>query len=471
MQSVLKIWFNSKKVVYYLFLIQLFTLFNIKPWKNAETKDALINNDVISYYSYLPATFIHKDLTLSFTETDSIDYWGERKFWPQTAPNGGKVIKTTMGMSLLYSPFFFISHLYASFSSAHEANGFSKPYEIGLAFSCLAYLFIGFFFLRKALLKCFSENITSFVLISLFLGTNLFYYATTEPCMSHAYTFSLTGLLIYFVPIWLNKFNLKSAVLFGIISGLLVLIRPTNLLILSMVLMYGIHSKIEIKNRLNWIFRNKKLLAISILFGLIILLPQLFYWKHITGDWIFNSYVGEQFYFSKPKIMEFLFSYRKGWLVYTPVMCFFILGIYKLFKTKNPWAIYSLFSIVISVFVFSSWWCWWYGGSFGMRCMIDFYPVFAFGIAVNFKAITLSKRVFYGLIMTILILFNLFQTSQRRNLVIHWDSMTKASYWRFFITLKMKTSDNWEKQKELLSKPDYEKARKGEKEYDFSVFN
>ena len=464
----IKIWFNSKNVVYFLILIQLFTLFNIKPWKGAETKDALINNDVISYYSYLPATFIHKDITLSFTKTDSVDYWAERKFWPETSPNGGKVIKTTMGMSLLYSPFFFLSHLYASFSATYEANGFTKPYEIGLAFSCLVYLFIGFFFLRKALLKCFSDNITSFVLICIFLGSNLFYYATTEPCMSHAYTFSLTGLFIYYVPIWLNKFNFKSALIFGFISGLLVLIRPTNVIILCMILTYGIHSLSAAKNRLNWLFKHKKLLLVSIVMGFLVLTPQLFYWKTITGDWLFNSYVGEQFYFNNPKIMEFLFSYRKGWLLYTPIMVLFIGGIYRLFQSKNPWALSSLFSVLACVFVFSSWWCWWYGGSFGMRCMIDFYPIFAFGLAACLNGF---KNYLTVIIPVIFIILNLYQTLQRRNLVIHWDSMTKESYWYFFTTLKMKTEENWQKQTELLSKPDYDKAKRGEKEYEFSVFN
>lgn len=471
MSPIFKILFNSKKVVFYLIIIQLFTLFNIKPWKNSETKDALINNDVISYYSYLPAIFIHKDLTLSFTETDTIDYWGERKFWPQTAPNGGKVIKTAMGMSFLYSPFFFFSHLYANFSKTHEANGFSKPYEFGLALSCLVYLLIGFFFLRKALLKCFSESITSFVLLILFLGTNLFYYTTTEPCMSHSYTFSLTAILIYYIPFWLNNFTIKGAVFFGLISGVLVLIRPTNLIILCMILMYGIQTKADVKTRFLWILSNKKLLVVSILVGLVVLLPQFCYWKFITGDWVFNSYVGEQFYFNKPKIIEFLFSYRKGWLLYTPIMSLFILGIYKLFKTKNPWALFSLFSFVATVFVFSSWWCWWYGGSFGMRCMIDYYPVFAFGLAANFNTSNSIKKLAFGSLVSLFIVFNLFQTSQRRNLVIHWDSMSKESYWHFFTTLKMRTSDNWEKQSNLLREPDYEKARKGEKEYDFAVFN
>ena len=106
-----------------------------------------------------------------------------------------------------------------------------------------------------------------------------------------------------------------------------------------------------------------------------------------------------------------------------------------------------------------------------MRCMIDYYPIFAFAMAANFSAISLIKRLFYGLTMSLLVFFNLFQTSQRRSLVIHWDSMTKESYWGFFTTLKMRNSENWEKQSELLSKPDYEKAIKGEKEYDFSLFD
>ena len=65
--------------------------------------------------------------------------------------------------------------------------------------------------------------------------------------------------------------------------------------------------------------------------------------------------------------------------------------------------------------------------------------------------------------------FNLFQTLQRRNLVIHWDSMSKESYWAFFTKIKMEKEEDWERQENLLKKPDYNKARKGESEYDFEV--
>ena len=42
-------------------------------------------------------------------------------------------------------------------------------------------------------------------------------------------------------------------------------------------------------------------------------------------------------------------------------------------------------------------------------------------------------------VLTLIILgiyLNLFQTLQRRNLVIHWDSMSKESYWAFLLQLK-----------------------------------
>ena len=121
---------------------------NIRPWRNAEKKNALINWDVTSYYSYLPAIFVHKDLKFEFLNNSEVNYAEKHQFWPETAPNGNKVIKTTMGMSVLYFPFFIISHIYSLIKDKVVANGFSKPYEIGLTFSSIFYMMIGLFFLN-----------------------------------------------------------------------------------------------------------------------------------------------------------------------------------------------------------------------------------------------------------------------------------------------------------------------------------
>ena len=136
----------TKLTLIFILVTQLIVIFNIKPWKNADKKNALINWDVTSYYSYLPALFIYKDLKFHFLEKSKINFEAKHQFWPETAPNGNKVIKTTMGMSVLYFPFFITSHIYSLLNDKVKANGFSKPYEIGLTFSSIFYMILGLFF-------------------------------------------------------------------------------------------------------------------------------------------------------------------------------------------------------------------------------------------------------------------------------------------------------------------------------------
>lgn len=76
-------------------------MFNIHYWT---TKDRVINFDIISYYAYLPATFIYKDISLKFIDDKLGEY--REKSWPNTTDEGNYVIKTSMGLSFLYSPFF-----------------------------------------------------------------------------------------------------------------------------------------------------------------------------------------------------------------------------------------------------------------------------------------------------------------------------------------------------------------------------
>jgi hypothetical protein len=452
-----------------ILLIQIVVILNIRPWKNAEKQNALINWDVTSYYSYLPAVFVHQDLKFNFLRNSTINYAEKHQFWPETAPNGNKVIKTTMGMSVLYLPFFLVAHAFAILSPQVNANGFSKVYEIGLTFSCVFYLTIGMYFLSKILLKLYDKKIVSILLLLVFLGSNLFFYSTTEPCMSHAYTFSLASILMYLTTKVFEKFEVKTAVLFGLILGFLFLVRPTNILFGMVCFLFNVVSWKSFKKRLLWSLENSKFLALTILVALAVCSVQFIYWKWATGDWIFNSYVGERFYFDRPRILNFLFSYRKGWLVYSPIFILSFLGLFKMYKNQNEWGLPIIITLITTIYLFSSWWCWWFGGGFGMRPMIDYYPLLIIPVGELLKQkLTLLKNGVLTFIM-VSISFNLFQTLQRRRLVIHWDSMSKESYWAFFTTIKMESQEDWDRQENLLVKPNYDKARKGESEYDFEI--
>ena len=57
-------------------------------------------SDVISYYGYLPAMFIYHDVSLSFIDADREAF--KDQYWPETTPEGKHVLKTTMGLGILY---------------------------------------------------------------------------------------------------------------------------------------------------------------------------------------------------------------------------------------------------------------------------------------------------------------------------------------------------------------------------------
>ena len=61
---------------------------------------------------------------------------------------------------------------------------------------------MGLLILRKLLLIYFSDGITSLVLFAVFFGSNLFYYATIEGPMAHAFDFALIALFMHLTIKW-----------------------------------------------------------------------------------------------------------------------------------------------------------------------------------------------------------------------------------------------------------------------------
>lgn len=457
-----------KSVSFWALLVIYTTLiwanFNIKRWKEAN----VIDWDITSYYGYLPALFIHNDITLDFTKGKEEEYANKHQYWPEKAPNGGKVIKMTMGMAMLYSPFFFIAHTVAKLKG-YETDGFSEPYEKYIHLSCLFYLFIGLWFLRKTLLIYFNDLIVALVLLFVVLGTNLFYYSTTEAAMSHAYNFSLISLFVYLSIKWHNEQKIITSVIIGFIGGLIILIRPVNILVFIFPFLYQVKNIKDIKSKLLFFYSKKLYLVIIVSCAFVIVLPQLIYWKYVTGNYFFYSYMDERFYFNNPHILEGLFSYRKGWLLYTPVMIFACVGLYVLYKNHRQVFLAISIFFLLNTYVVFSWWSWWYGGSFGLRAMIDCYPLLAIAMAAFFQHLFSRKKLVFGFFVLAgfaLLSLNMFQTKQYRNGIIHWEGMTKEAYWQSFGKLHVTDTNYWH----LMQLPDCEAAMQGKDEYEFNPF-
>lgn len=445
----------------YVSKIALLLLLIVCAWygRNLNTwgKDKIIRSDVVSYYGYLPAALIFNDLTFSFATDLPDDFEGT--IWVQTAPNGKYVLRMTMGLAILWLPFFLAAHLFA-FLADVSSLGYSWPYSLSIFLAALFYLGIGLFYLRKILLKYVPDIIAGITLMLIVLATNLMYYVISEPGMSHVYNFALISLFVYKSIQWAEKPKSVPGILLGVLAGIIVLIRPVNIIILIFPALYGILSLSGFFNR---IIQNCKQIIVAGISALLVWLPQMIYWKIQTGHLFFNSYMNEgKFFFLKPEIINGLFSYRKGWLLYTPVMILALAGIPFLWRKAQPLFFPVLLFTLVNIYIVYSWWAWWYGGGFGSRPMIDMYGIMAVPLAIIIqKAVNSKKWIKWGtiILITCLLFFNQFQMTQYRKSLLHWDSMTKEAYWNVF--LRKYKPDGFE---HMLRVPNYDKALKGEKE-------
>lgn len=431
-----------------------FTVFNLSRWKN----NSVIIHDIQVYYSYLPALFIYNDLSFQFKYKEGIAKEVSDNVWYLTTPEGKPVQKMTCGLSLLYAPFFFIGHAFALLLE-EPANGYSTVYQMAIALSSLFYAWVSIFIMRKLLRTFFDDRSTALTLAFVYLGTNLFFYIISEGAMSHNYSVFVITLFLYLCVKWIE--NKKAFLLFliGLTGGLAALIRPVNAIIFLFPLLYFILSlkKEELKK-----YASVSSLLLLIAGGLLAISPQLFYWKTATGSWIYYSYSDEGFFFLNPAIMKGLFSFRKGWLIYTPLVLFGLWGFYWLYKKQKSIAIPSILIIAIYSYVAFSWWCWWYGGSFGMRAMIDVLPFIALGFAafsenmLNNQENPYSTKLYVAAVL-LGIGLNQFQVYQYRKGILHYDSMTSQAYWKIFGQIHY--PENYDT---FVESPDYEAAKRGE---------
>ena len=232
------------------------------------------------------------------------------------------------------------------------------------------------------------------------------------------------------------------------------------MLFIFTVILVGVNSADDFKNRIKLFIKHYKLTVTFILILFLVILPQLLYWKYVTGSYLYFSYGNERFYFNHPHIIDCLISFRKGWFIYTPLIIFSIIGIVFMFKQKFSLFFYLIIVLVpLYLYVISSWWCWWYGGSFSQRALIDLYPLLTIGFAAFFYRISFAsktRKIIIYSFMTLLLLLNLFQTAQYKYNIIHYDSMTFKSYLDVFGTLDSKAINQ-----SLLRHPNHERATQG----------
>src|SRR6218665_52449 len=187
-------------------------------------------SDKAGYYIYLPAA-----LKYNFDPGNFPDSIVAKTGYGFILNQEKGVVQTkyTYGVALMQLPFFLLADVFAP-ALGYERSGFSPIYHWSINIAAAFYVLLGLFLLGNYLAAHFKPRMVYLVLFSLFLGTNLFYYAIDETGMSHVYSFALFSSYLYLLQAtkFLSKASLLRLCMLGIVSGLIVLIRPSNIVFL-----------------------------------------------------------------------------------------------------------------------------------------------------------------------------------------------------------------------------------------------
>lgn len=378
----------------------LFTgMFYYPKWNKPGT-EATISWDVSGYYMYLPAAFIYKDLKkCAFKDSILVKYQPTPDFQQAFLHSSGNyVMKYPAGQAIMMFPFFAAAHLFAVFSDSYTADGFSYPYQAAISLGMILIALIGLWYLRKILLEYFTDKATAITLLIIVFATNYLNYAAIDGGMTHNSLFTLYCLLIWTTIQFYKKPSLLKALLIGCFVGWATLIRPTEIISILIPLLWGISSVGDSKKRLFFFLKEFRYVIAVTIGAFVFIFIQLLYWKWCSGEWIVYSYQDQGFSWLHPHLYNGMFSSNNGWITYTPAMILFFVGLPVLYKKQRNlfWAV-AVFGALF-IYICFAWNIWWYGGSLGMRAMIQSYPVLAVSIAALIDML-LKKKIYLQLIV------------------------------------------------------------------------
>lgn len=372
-----------------------------------------IYGDGNGYYSYTNSLYFQKNLDFK----PIYDYLGNfqgnkyifsRVFWNMNANS------YLIGPGLIWIPsMFFISAVNSVFGL--NAGRFDLIYELGPGITGIILMLSGLYFLERYLLNFFPKRTVFWAVITTFFASNVLYYSSFEPALSHEPAFFLICFLLY----WTYKLKIGKLNLFilGLLSGLLAITRIADVVLLIPIYF---HIKPKIKDFL-YIIPG----------GLIAVFPQLIVHYVVYHNIFIHPYLtGEVgvFRFNLVHTFEYLFSPMRGLFLWSPI---FLVCFWGLIKSKSKM---FLFAISILWLITSSWSAYLSAG-FGQRYSFTAIPFFVFGLTYLFKKMSTKW------IVVIFTIFSIWNGVLLANFYLHKDRLIQAAHLTFneFIFLQVKT--------------------------------
>lgn len=404
-----------------------------------------MTSDGTGYYAYLPNYIVYNnEKPFDFIDTIVKNYPDKNLssmlcFYPNSTRITNKFY---VGTPLLQSPFYAAAHGIIKMTG-QKADGYSRGYRFSIQLAALFWVLTGMIalihFLRSIGVSAFSSTLVALLIA---LGTNLNTYSVYVPSMSHAYSFAIISLFLYIASKWSKSPHDRHFIFMCLLLGIIAILRPVNLIIIFFLPLLFDHF-LSFIERIKILLTEKfKLFLLGLVVFFCFVAIQLFVHHDITDSWSIYTYSGEGFdNWNKPQFLNVLFSSEKGFFLYGPLLLLILPGISFLSKFKEKYFTFGwLLFVVILFYMISSWWDWAYGGSLGMRPLIEFLPVLIIPIAFMIDQLNnWKKQVLLVFAAVCVIQFQFFQFQFNQH-ILPYSHVT----WEQLARIKWKTAPRFE---------------------------
>lgn len=360
---------------YIVFLLLMFTASAILLVASATLGNSpdLIVSDGNGYYAWIRSLLIDGDLDFT-NDFEQLYYPEPSPFASQVTPKGLVPNKYPIGVAILEIPGFLLGHFIAHITP-FAADGISLPYQLSVTLSLVSLIIFSFylFFLGFKNYRVDSYIAALFCGMEL-LATNLIHYLAKEPAMAHGASLALVNILVFLTSFKVQeeRKNSFSSLGYGLLIGLLVLVRNTNIVLFPFLIFL-------FRKRLK---QNSDRVQFCLGVVIMLFLQQLSLFL-LWGNFVIYSYGEENFQKSWLGVFNVTFGTSYGLFLYHPwyfvLLLLNLVGFVWLKSERN--LIFSILLGFISLVIINGLWDR-AGDSFGHRMFIETLTPLSFGAAI-----------------------------------------------------------------------------------------
>jgi hypothetical protein len=293
------------------------------------------------------------------------------------------------GPAILWAPFLIVVHGGVKAADAlggHVvADGFSRPYLVAMALGTAFYGFAAIWIAFGIARKFVAEGWAFLAALGVWFASSLPVYMYFNPSWSHAQSAFVVALFVWY---WMRTSRERKPLqwlVLGLIGGLMIDVYYINAVVLFLPFADSLRDYVAAF----WAGEKRRIgsaLGGDLLFGVALIvafLPTLITKKIIYGGFLKFGYT-EHWYWKSPAFLKVLFSSDHGFLLWTPVLIFSVIGL-ALFAKRERYIGGLLLSVFfLYVYIVGCYQDWDGISSFGSRFFVSLTSVFIIGLAVFF---------------------------------------------------------------------------------------